>query len=118
VCKVLPDSLVPVVWIEAVNVLPGVARLAVDCVSVIVREVAYTLDRIRLFFRLLNGRGNGRVIFDNRVPRRSKNGLTGKWCLRRRRRGRVCHNLRDLTKGVDGEGREREVKIKVAVLRA
>lgn len=117
--KVLSNSLVPVIGVKAIDVLPSIARLAVDCVSVIIREVANTLDGVRLFFRLLlDGRSDGRFILDHRLRWRSENGLTGKWCLRQRRRGRVVHNLRESHGGVDGERREWEVKINVAVLRA
>lgn len=48
--EVFAESLLATVWVEAVDVLPRVARVAVDRVSIIIREVANTLDRVRLFF--------------------------------------------------------------------
>ena len=52
--EVLPDSLIPVIGVEALDVLPGVACVAIYRVPVIVGEVADTLDGVRLFFDRLD----------------------------------------------------------------
>lgn len=51
--KVLSNGLVPIVGVEAINMLPRVTRLTVDGVSIVVSEVTDTLDCVRLFFRCL-----------------------------------------------------------------
>lgn len=96
--KVLAYRLVPVVGIEAVDVLPRVACLAVYCVSVIVREVADTLDGVRLFLHRLYSVGGG-LVLDDGCHRRGRSGLTGNCGLRRQRRRPVCHNLRRASRG-------------------
>ena len=65
VSEVFTNGLVPVVGVKAVDMLPRIARLAVDCVAIIVREVANTLDGVGLFFYRLNLLGD--VIFDRRA---------------------------------------------------
>jgi hypothetical protein len=53
VCKGIAISLFAIVGVKAVDMLPCIACLAVDRVSVIVREVADTLDGVRLLFHRL-----------------------------------------------------------------
>jgi hypothetical protein len=74
--KVLSERLLPAVWVEALDVLPRVAGFAVYRVSIIIREVADALDRVRLFLCRLNlsrrlGLGDGSDRSD--------------WCLTRNR---------------------------------
>ena len=48
-CEILSDGFFPVVGVEALDMLPRVARLAVYRVSIIVRESADTLDSVWFF---------------------------------------------------------------------
>lgn len=89
--EVLPYGLVPVVGVEAVDMLPGVACFAIDRVSVIVREVAYTLDGVRLFFYHLDLVGD--IVLGSGGERRRES-LTGKHGMRRQRCQLVGHNLK------------------------
>jgi hypothetical protein len=47
-CKVRTKGIFDVVGVVALDVLPGIARLAVDGISVIVSEATYTPDGVRL----------------------------------------------------------------------
>lgn len=91
--KVLSNGLLPVLGVEAVDVLPCVARLAVYCVSVIVGEVAYALDGIRLFLWHLDLVSD--MIGNGWAPGREVVGLTGDCGLRRQRSWLVCHSPRE-----------------------
>jgi hypothetical protein len=52
--KVLSYCFIAVFRVETLNVLPRIACLAIDRVSIIVREIANTLYRVRLFFYRLD----------------------------------------------------------------
>lgn len=108
VCKVFAEGLLARIGVEAFNVLPRVACLAVNRVSIIIRKVANTLDRVRLFIRrrvvlariVRLRRGGGR---DNVV-------LTRNRYLRRRLLMRLlrlfCHNPKG-SLGMRKRGRKR-----------
>ncbi len=89
--EVFAIGLFDVVGVEALDVLPGIACLAVDRVSVIVREVANTLDGVGLF---LNRRLHllGYILKWDGLAWRGDI-LTGSRDLRRQRRELFCHNL-------------------------
>jgi hypothetical protein len=91
VVKVLTDRLLSIVRVEAVDVLPRVTRLAVDCVSIIVSEVANTLNRVWLFLRRLDLSGN--VALGRRAWLCRRRSLTRSRGLRGQRRRLVGHNL-------------------------
>ncbi len=80
---------IPVV--EAINMLPGIASLAVDGRTVVVRVVTNTLDRVRLFVHILGG--------DESISRQTRTGNVVESGLGRRRNrrwyrnGPFCHNL-------------------------
>jgi hypothetical protein len=71
--KVFSNGLIPVVRVKAVDVLPCIACFAIDRVSVVVREVADTLDGVRLFFYRLNLVGD--IVLDGEGTR-GRDGLT------------------------------------------
>jgi hypothetical protein len=55
--EVFSKGIFDCVWVKALNVLPGIASIAVDRVPVIVREAAYALYCVRFFFHSLLLRG-------------------------------------------------------------
>jgi hypothetical protein len=88
--KVFSKGIFEFIWVVALDVLPCVADLAIDRISVIVREVADTLDGVRFFlYRLLLVRD----VLDRDGTLSRKSGLTGSHDLREQRRSPVCHNL-------------------------
>lgn len=48
--EVFAECVLHRVWIVALDMLPAVASIAINCVSIITRKVAYTFDGIGLFF--------------------------------------------------------------------
>jgi hypothetical protein len=88
-CKVRIKGVIHIIGVIAPDVLPCIARLAVDRISVIVSEVADTLDGVRLLLdRLLLPRG----ISTRDGIRKGEGGLTRKRDRRRQRRQLVGHN--------------------------
>jgi len=80
VWEVIADDFLGVVVIVALDVLPRIAFLAIDGISVIVSETTYTLDGVWLFlYRLLFAND----MLDGRVCRERERGLTGRCELRR-----------------------------------
>jgi hypothetical protein len=65
--ELLSGSIIDPAGIETLNMLPGIASLAINRVPVVVREVANTLDGVRLF---VCGLDNGKRIV--RRDRRSR----------------------------------------------
>lgn len=91
VVKILADRLLSVVRVKAVDVLPRVTRLAVDSVSIIVSEIANTLDRVWLFLRRLDLSSD--VALGRRTWLCRGRSLTRSRGLRGQRRRLVGHNL-------------------------
>jgi len=92
VSKVLAARVLDIIRVEALDVLPRVARLAVDRVSVIVREAADTLDGVG-FFAFYRRLDLVRAILGRSAVVREDDGLTRIRELRRQGWGLFCHNL-------------------------
>lgn len=88
--EVFTISVLHVIRVEALDVLPGIACLAVDRVSIIVREVTDTLDSVRLFLYGLDLLWN---ILDRDGIVCGEGSLTRSRNLRRQRWKLVGHNL-------------------------
>lgn len=91
--EVWAKCLIPAIGVKAVNVLPRVACLAQYGISVIVREVANTLDSVRLFLHRLSLFCH--LVLNGRAWRMSWGILTGKWELHGQQWWPVCHHLMD-----------------------
>ncbi|KFY18340.1 hypothetical protein V491_04789, partial [Pseudogymnoascus sp. VKM F-3775] len=88
--------------VEAFDVLPCIASLAVDGIAVVVRVITYALDGVWLFVNRVGG-GAGRASSVGRDGR-LRNGLT----LRDRRwygKGPFCHNLAEASKVAPATGK-------------
>lgn len=95
VAEVIAGGLLDVTRVEAFDVLPRIASLAVDGITVVVRVVADALDGVWLLVYRVGGgaRRASRVGRDGRL----RNGLT----LRDRRwygKGPFCHNLAEASR--------------------
>jgi hypothetical protein len=99
--EVLTYGLFPVVGVKAFDVLPRVARLAVDRVSIIVSEGANTLDCVRFFLTPFCLRR--RLILDEWLWDSVGERLTRSRSERRQGRRFVGHNL-SVSLRIDGPG--------------
>jgi hypothetical protein len=63
--ELVSGSIIHPARIETLDMLPRIARLAINCVPIVVREVADTLDGVRFFVCGLDDRK--RIIRRNRI---------------------------------------------------